>query len=90
MPTKRRRHALTETPPVQAALDEVRHALRSDDVDLAELVILGAREKVAQLHREQRRTSELHRRLAQRIRARDVPVDVSLADEVRQSGWTRR
>lgn len=75
---------------MQAALDEVRHALRSDNVDLAELVILGAREKVAQLHREQRRTSELRRRLAQRIRAREVPVDVSLADEVRQSGWTRR
>ena len=75
---------------MQAALDEVRDALHSDDVDLAELVILGAREKVARLHREQHRASELRRRLAQRIRVRDIPVDVSLADEVRHSGWTRR
>jgi acetylornithine deacetylase/succinyl-diaminopimelate desuccinylase-like protein len=30
MPTRRRRHAITETPPVEAALDELREALGDD------------------------------------------------------------
>ena len=89
VPTKRRRHALTETPPVQAALDDVRQALHTDDVDIVELVILGAREKLARLRAEEQQTKELRRQLADRIRAGDIPVDVSAADEVRRSGWVR-
>lgn len=89
MPTKRRRHALTETPAVQAALDDVRQAMHTDDVDIVELVILGAREKLARLRAEAQQTKELRRQLAARIRAGDIPVDVSAADEVRQSGWVR-
>lgn len=74
---------------MQAALDDVRQALHTDDVDIVELVILGAREKLARLRAEEQQTKELRRQLADRIRAGDIPVDVSAADEVRRSGWVR-
>ena len=54
MPTTRRRHAITETPPVQAALDELRKELGTDRVELGELVVLGAEAKVAELRAEAR------------------------------------
>jgi len=89
MPTKRRRHAITETPPVQAALDELRAAVGDERVEMGELVILGAHEKLARVRAEQEDTSALRRRLADRIRRRDIPADVAAADEVRRTGWTR-
>ena len=89
MPTKRRRHAVTETPPVQAALDELREELGDDQVNLAELVILGARQKLNQLRDMDLRRSTLRRVLANRVRAGAVPVDPSAADEVRRTGWAR-
>lgn len=49
MPTKRPRHGITETPLVQAALDELRKELRDQRLDLGELVVLGAREKLLRL-----------------------------------------
>ena len=63
--------------------------MHTDDVDIVELVILGAREKLARLRAEEQQTKELRRQLADRIRAGDIPVDVSAADEVRRSGWVR-
>jgi hypothetical protein len=90
MPTKRRRHAVTETPPVQAALDELRAEVGDDRIELGELVILGAQQKVAQLRARRDETSVLRKQLAERIRRRDVPADRSAADEVRRAGWARR
>ncbi|MGH2968696.1 MAG: hypothetical protein ACRDK0_06490 [Solirubrobacteraceae bacterium] len=89
MPTRRRRHAITETPPVQAALDELRRALGDDRVEMGELVILGAQEKLARVHAERDDTVVLRRRLADRIRQRDIPADRAAADEVRRAGWAR-
>lgn len=89
VPTKRRRHAITETPPVQAALDELREALGDDRVEMGELVILGAHEKLARLQAERDDTAALRRRLAHRIRHRDIAADREAADEVRRSGWAR-
>ena len=89
MPTRRRRHAITETPPVQAALDELRQALGDNRVELGELVILGAHEKLARLRAERDDTAALRRRLADRIRQRDIPADRAAADEVRRAGWAR-
>ena len=89
MPTKRRRHAITETPPVQAALDELREALGEDRVEMGELVILGAQEKLSRVRAEQQDTAVLRRRLADRIRRRDIPADRTAADEVRRTGWAR-
>jgi len=89
MPTKRRRHAITETPPVQAALDELRAVLGDDRVEMRELVILGAQEKLARVRAEQHDTEALRRRLGDRIRRRDIPADRAAADEVRRAGWAR-
>jgi hypothetical protein len=89
MPTRRRRHAITETPPVQAALDELREALGQDRIQLSELVILGAEEKLARMRAAESDTVELRRRLADRVRRREIPADRSAADEVRRAGWAR-
>jgi len=89
VPTRRRRHAVTETPPVQAALDELREALGDDRVEMGELVILGAREKLARVRAERDDTVALRRSLADRIRRRDIPADRAAADEVRRAGSAR-
>jgi len=89
MPTHRRRHALTETPPVQAALDELRRELGTDRIELGELVVLGADAKLAALRAQRDDTAALRTRLASRVRARSVRVDVDAADEVRAGGWVR-
>ena len=74
---------------MQEALDELRRETGSDRVELPELVILGAREKVAQLRAVRDDTLERRRRLANRVRAREQLVDPTAADEVRRSGWAR-
>lgn len=89
MPTKRRRHAITETEPVQAALDELRSELGEQRVELGELVVLGAAAKLAALRAQRAGDAGLRRRLADRVRSRELPVDRAAADEVRASGWTR-
>jgi hypothetical protein len=89
MPTRHRRHAITETPPVKAALDELRDQLGDARIELGELVILGAHQKVAQLRAEQDDTESRRRQLAARIRRREVRVDREAADEVRRAGWAR-
>jgi hypothetical protein len=89
MPTTRRRHAVTETPRVQAALDELRRELGTDRVEMGELVVLGAETKVAALRAERARQDAAVRSLAEMIRSRDVLVDQAAADEVRATGWTR-
>ncbi len=90
MPTKHRRHAITETPRVQAALEELRDELGNARVELGELVILGAQQKVAQLRAEREDTGARRRQLADRIRRREIPADRAAADEVRRGGWARR
>jgi hypothetical protein len=89
MPTKHRRHAITETPRVQAALEELRDELGDGRVELGELVILGARQKVAQLRAEREDTAARRRELADRVRRREIPADRGAADEVRRAGWAR-
>ena len=74
---------------MQAALDELRHALGSDRVELSELVILGAQEKLARVRAEQESAVAARRRLADRVRRGDLPVDLSAAEEVRRTGWAR-
>jgi hypothetical protein len=89
MPTQHRRHAITETPPVKAALDELRGELGGERIEFGELVILGAQQKVAQLRGERNDTASKRRQLASRIRRGEVPVDRAAADEVRRAGWAR-
>lgn len=89
MPTQHRRHAITETPPVKAALDELRGELGEGRIEFGELVILGAYQKVAQLRAERDDAVSKRQRLAARIRHREVLVDRAAADEVRRAGWAR-
>lgn len=89
MPTKRRRHAITETPPVHAALEALRHEAGNDRLDMGELVILGANEKLARMHAERASVVASRRQLADRIRNRDPQADIGAAEEVRRSGWAR-
>jgi hypothetical protein len=89
VPTKRRRHAITETEPVQAALDELRRELGSDRVELGELVVLGAGVKLAALRAQDSNDAQLRRRLADRVRARQPLADRDAAELVRRSGWAR-
>lgn len=89
VPTKRRRHAVTETPVVHAALTELRQEMGTDTVDLPELVVLGAQEKLARLRAGDAAVTAARRALAGRIRERRLPVDLSAGEEVRASGWAR-
>jgi hypothetical protein len=89
MPTRHRRHAITETPPVKAALDELRGELGDARIEFGELVILGAEQKVAQLRAARDETASKRRALASRVRRRELPVDPAAADEVRRAGWAR-
>lgn len=90
MPTKHRRHAITETPRVKEALDALREEMDGDRVDLGELVVLGAREKSRRLRLDSKQAVSLRHELAEKIRRReDLGVDVEAADEVRRTGWAR-
>lgn len=78
---------VTETPPVQEALDRLRARMGSQRLDLAELVVLGAREKERLLLRDSDEAREARRRLANRIRDRTYdPGDAATADEVKRLG----
>jgi hypothetical protein len=78
---------ITETPPVQEALDELRARLNGERIDYAELVILGARAKARRLPDRSRQAREARERLAEWILAGSGPkLDVAAADEVKHRG----
>jgi hypothetical protein len=86
VPTTRPRHTITETPAVREALDELRARLAGERVDYAELVVLGARTKARQLPDDAGAARAAVERLAERVRRREVPVDLDAADEVKRLG----
>jgi hypothetical protein len=83
MPTTRPRHTITETPPVHEALEELRAKLNGDRIDMAELVILGARAKVRRLPVNAKSAREAAMSLAEMIRRRSIPIEVRAAEEVK-------
>jgi hypothetical protein len=88
MPTRHRRHSITETPRVREALEPLRH--RGLKVDLADLLVLGAEQRARQLEAEQaeeERRRELRLQLIERLRTGEG-LDVAAAYEVRETGWT--
>lgn len=75
---------VTETPPVEEALAELRKALGSDRVDFAELVTIGARSKARELRGDGVAGRRARSRLAESVRARSLPIDVEAADDVKR------
>jgi hypothetical protein len=87
VPTSRPRHTITETPPVQEALDELRSALSGGErIDFGELLSIGARTKARRLRAEDAQARTARVRLAEMIRTRSIPVDLEAAQEVKQLG----
>jgi hypothetical protein len=88
MPTTRPRHSITETPPVQEALDELRAKLAAGArIDFAELVILGARAKARRLPEPSEQARRAREELAEWILGGSGPeLDVAAADEVKRRG----
>jgi hypothetical protein len=89
VPTTRPRHTITETPPVQAALNALRARLGGDErIDFAELVTLGAEVKARRMATEDAAAATARRRLAEMIRTGSFryAVDVEAADEVKRLG----
>jgi hypothetical protein len=75
---------------VQEALDELRGELGRERVDLGELVIIGANVKLSELRTARDEMAAGRKRLADRIRSRELPpVDLEAAEEVRRTGWAR-
>lgn len=85
MPTTRPRHTITETPPVQEALDELRRELGEDRVELPDLVIRGARERVRELRIRRSADGRRLSSLIDAIEAGDLGLDPVLADEARRA-----
>jgi hypothetical protein len=86
MPTTLPRHTITETPPVQEALDDLRSRLNGERIDYAELVILGARAKARRLPDggDTEKARQARKELAEWIRnGNPGMVDIAAADEVK-------
>ncbi|HVT00211.1 MAG TPA: hypothetical protein VHE08_06820 [Solirubrobacterales bacterium] len=93
MPTTRPRHTITETPPVQAALDKLRAKLgEGERIDFAELVRLGAEAKVRRLVFDDDAAAKARKELVEMIRNGSFrySVDVEAADEVKRLGLIAR
>lgn len=89
VPTKRKRHSITETPSVESALDELRAAAPDRPIDFGELVVLGARRKLADVRAGDASREERLERLVGRVQRGDSGIDPRAAEEVRASGWAR-
>ncbi len=85
MPTKHKRHAITETPRVKQALDPLRAELNDERLDLAELVVIGAQEKLARVEADDRARRARRRELTDMIRRGELNLDPALHEEVRRS-----
>lgn len=78
---------ITETPPVKEALDELRRLQGGEKVELPDLVIRGARDKVRELKAGSEPARRARREIATWIRAGNGPqVDVAAAEEVKHLG----
>ena len=86
MPTTRNRHTITETPPVQQALDELRRELGEEGIEFPDLVIRGARDKVREIRAQSGSARQARERLAHRIRQGEESSDVAAAEEAKNVG----
>jgi hypothetical protein len=92
VPTTRPRHTITETPRVQAALDELRGKLgNAERIDFAELVTLGAQVKARRLVDRGEEAERARREMIDWILNGSGPkVDLEAAEEVKRLGLIPR
>lgn len=75
---------ITETPPVKAALDELRQAQGGERIEFPDLVIRGAKQKVQELKASSEPARQAREEISGWIRSGNGPkVDVAAADEVK-------
>jgi hypothetical protein len=87
VPTTRPRHTITETEPVREALDELRRLQGGERIELPDLLIRGAKDKVRELTAESDSASRAREEIAEWIRTGNGPkVDVAAADEAKHLG----
>jgi hypothetical protein len=79
---------ITETEPVKEVLDQLRRVQGGDKVELADLVIRGAREKIRELRTPGSEAArQAGREIAEWIRSPDRPrPDLKAAEEVKYLG----
>lgn len=78
---------ITETEPVQAVLDELRRLQGGEKIELADLVIRGAEDKIRELRAQSEPARRAREDIAGWIRGGDGPeVDLAAADEVKHLG----
>ncbi len=79
---------ITETEPVKAALDELRRVQGGEKVELADLVIRGARDKIRELRAPGSEAArKAGREIVEWIRSPDRPrPDLKAAEEVKYLG----
>lgn len=78
---------ITETEPVKAALDELRQILGGEKVELPDLVIRGAKDKIRELEAESEPARQAGRDIAEWIRTGNGPeIDLEAAREVKYLG----
>jgi hypothetical protein len=78
---------ITETEPVKKVLDELRHLQGGEKVELPDLVIRGARDKIRELKAENDSVREAREAIADWLLNGTGPaVDITAADEVKHLG----
>jgi len=78
---------ITETEPVKAALDELRRLQGGESVNVADLVIRGAKDKIQELKVESGPARRARQEITGWIRTGEGPkVDVAAAEEVKHLG----
>lgn len=78
---------ITETAPVKSVLDELRSLQGGEKVDLPDLVIRGAEDKIRQLKAESESARRAREEIAEWIRSGNGPkIDLKAAEEVKYVG----
>lgn len=78
---------ITETEPVKVALDELRQLQEGEKIELPDLVIRGAEDKIRELKAADEKARRAREEIAGWIRSGDGPgVDLAAAKEVKYLG----
>lgn len=78
---------ITETEPVREVLDELRQLQGGEKLELPDLVIRGAKDKIRELEAEGEPARQAGREIAEWIRSGEGPeIDIEAADEVKYLG----